>query len=190
MDNDAGTNQANEGQTSGSQAQAQTSQSGSAGRTFTQAELDQIIQERIGRERQKYADYEDLKKAAVKLKELETSQMSEAERLRAKLSELERSQADWQRERQELVLKHALAAAAAKAGALYPEAVYKLVDLASLEFEPDGSPKALDATVAALRKQYPMLFRSGSGSADGGTGGRSAGGLDMNNWIRRAAGRT
>lgn len=37
-----------------------------AGKTFTQSELDQIISERLKREREKYADYDELKGKAEK----------------------------------------------------------------------------------------------------------------------------
>lgn len=38
---------------------------GSAGKTFTQAEVDKIVRDRVARERAKYADYDDLKAAAA-----------------------------------------------------------------------------------------------------------------------------
>jgi len=54
---------------------------GEAGKTFTQAQLDRIVEERLARERQKYADYDDLKKAAAKAKELEDAKKSEEQKL-------------------------------------------------------------------------------------------------------------
>lgn len=56
-------------------------------KTFTQAEMDAIIGERLDRERKKYADYSDLKKAAEKLAEIEKGQMTELERMKAELAE-------------------------------------------------------------------------------------------------------
>lgn len=38
-------------------------------KTFTQAEMDSIIEGRLARERQKYADYDDLKEKASKYDE-------------------------------------------------------------------------------------------------------------------------
>ena len=40
-------------------------------KTFTQADVDKIVSDRLQRERQKYPDYEDLKAKAAKLDELE-----------------------------------------------------------------------------------------------------------------------
>jgi hypothetical protein len=57
------------------------------GKTLTQAEIDAIVEERLAREKKKYADYGDLKKAAAELAELKKSQMSEMEKLKADLAE-------------------------------------------------------------------------------------------------------
>ncbi|AEG14705.1 putative prophage lambdach01, scaffold protein [Desulfofundulus kuznetsovii DSM 6115] len=62
--------------------------------TMTQEELDRIITERLKRERQKYADYDELKKAAEELKKLKEAQMSEQEKLQARLAEYERKTAE------------------------------------------------------------------------------------------------
>jgi len=59
---------------------------GDAGKTFTQAELDHIVGERLSKERAKYGDYNDLKTAAQKLAELEASQQTAAEKLTAELT--------------------------------------------------------------------------------------------------------
>jgi hypothetical protein len=54
-----------------------------AGKTFTQEQLDRIIQDRLAKERQKYegVDLDDLKGKAQKLAELEASQQTAAEKL-------------------------------------------------------------------------------------------------------------
>lgn len=57
------------------------------GKTLTQPEIDSIVEERLARERKKYADYGDLKKAAEELAELKKSQLSELDKLRADLAE-------------------------------------------------------------------------------------------------------
>lgn len=49
-----------------------------------------IVKDRLDRERKKYADYDDLKMKAEKLTELEKSQMSEVERIKAELAEKDR----------------------------------------------------------------------------------------------------
>ena len=65
-------------------------------RTFTQAEMDAIIGERLKRDRAKYADYDELKAKAAKYDEAEEASKSELQkaveerdRLKAKLDKLE-----------------------------------------------------------------------------------------------------
>lgn len=58
-------------------------------KTLTQADIDKIVQERVARERAKYADYDDLKAKAEKLAEFEEAQKSEADKLKDRIAELE-----------------------------------------------------------------------------------------------------
>lgn len=68
-------------------------------KTFTQAELDQIISERLKREREKYHDYDALKEKAQKLDQIEEDAKSElqkaqerAEKLQAELSAMKHTE--------------------------------------------------------------------------------------------------
>lgn len=58
-------------------------------RTFTQAEMDAIIADRLKRERTKYSDYEELKSKASKLDELEEANKSELQKATERANELE-----------------------------------------------------------------------------------------------------
>jgi len=49
-------------------------------RTFTQAELDEILKARLGKERAKYADYETLQQKASKFDEMEEASKSELQK--------------------------------------------------------------------------------------------------------------
>lgn len=75
------------------------------GKTFTQAELEAILSDRLKREREKYKDYADLKKAAEEYQKLRESQMSEQEKLQAKLAEYERQLLEKEREAAEARLE-------------------------------------------------------------------------------------
>ncbi len=74
-------------------------------KTFTQAELEAILAERLKREKEKYKDYADLKKAAEEYQKLKEAQMSEAEKLQTKLSEYERQLLEKEREAAEARLE-------------------------------------------------------------------------------------
>lgn len=58
-------------------------------KTFTQDELNAIIGERIGREREKYADYEALKEKASKYDEMEEASKTELQKATEKAAALE-----------------------------------------------------------------------------------------------------
>src|SRR5215470_14375105 len=51
-----------------------------ADKTFTQADVDRIVADRLGRERGKYADYDDLKTKASQFDELAEKNRTEAEK--------------------------------------------------------------------------------------------------------------
>lgn len=66
-----------------------TPSGGGEEKTFTQAEVDKLIDQRIARERTKYSDYDDLKAKAQRLKEAEDADKSEIDKLKDRLSESE-----------------------------------------------------------------------------------------------------
>lgn len=63
-------------------------------KTFTQADLDRILADRLKRESAKYADYDDLKAKAEKFAELEDKDKSEAAKLADKLTKAESKAAE------------------------------------------------------------------------------------------------
>ena len=58
-------------------------------RTFTQAEMDNVIAERLKRERAKYTDYEELKAKAEKFDEIEEANKTELQKATERANELE-----------------------------------------------------------------------------------------------------
>lgn len=79
------------------QEQATTTEQ--AEKTFNQAELDQIIADRLKREREKYADYDALKEKATRLDEIEEASKTElqkaterAEKLESELTSMKRAE--------------------------------------------------------------------------------------------------
>lgn len=68
-------------------------------KTFTQEDVNQLVQERLRREREKYADYIDLKAKAAKLDEIEEASKTElqkaterAQALEVELTELKKAE--------------------------------------------------------------------------------------------------
>ena len=63
-------------------------------RTFTQDEVNKILNERLGRERAKYADYETMKQKASKFDEMEEANKTELQKATEKAQALEQQIAD------------------------------------------------------------------------------------------------
>lgn len=59
-------------------------------KTFTQAELDRVVEQRLQRERSKYADYDDVRAKAAELDQLREANASELEKAQGKATKAER----------------------------------------------------------------------------------------------------
>ena len=64
------------------------------GKTFTQADLDRIVQERLAKEKGKYSDYDELKAKAQRLDQAEAANKSEVDRLKDENTQLKQAKAD------------------------------------------------------------------------------------------------
>lgn len=137
-------------------------------KTFTQAELDDVIAKRIERERKKYGDYEDLK---TRLAEL---QAAEDERKRGELTEVERIKADLEREagakqtleselttlresvKQERI-KNDFITKATAAKIAYIDDAWALADKSKISVGEDGSVVGTDEVINGLLTNKPFL---------------------------------
>jgi hypothetical protein len=124
-----------------------------------------------------------------RIEEHEASKLSETQKLQRQNQELQTQLAALLSERQERATQAQIAAAAGKAGALYPDTLYRLADSADIELDEAGNVRNATALVNKLRQTYPALFRAVS--VDGGAGGsvHANDANEINNLIRRAAGR-
>jgi hypothetical protein len=146
-----------------------------AGKTFTQADLDRIVADRVARERAKYADYGDLKKKAAAAMTEQERAVAEAEQ-RGRSAALSESGA-------RLVKAEFRAAAAGRLDKDALAAYLEDVDLKKFVGD-DGEPdtKAIEARIAKL---------AGSQKAtdfDGGARTPAGKPANMNDLIRRHAG--
>ena len=71
-----------------------TAGAGTEEKKFTQADVDAIIEGRLAREKQKYADYEDLKEKAGKYEVLKNSSKTEAEKTADQIADLQKQLED------------------------------------------------------------------------------------------------
>lgn len=161
-----------EGEGEGSSG-GESSGSGDGPKTFTQAEIDRIVENRLARERAKYSDYDDIKSKADKYEELEAAQKTELEKAqeRAKAAEKAKTEAE-QRAKQALTRAAVLAEAAGKV--VDPDAAWRLIDSAAIEYDEDGTPSNVGDLVTTLLEERPYLAPDTAGSGAGKTGARSA----------------
>lgn len=138
-------------------------------KTFTQAELEEIIAKRLERERKKFADYED-----VKTKASEYEQKLEEQRL-AELTEKERAEElakKYEAEKQELAaqleairkeaeaekVRNAFTKAATSAGIEYVDDAIALSDLNAITIDENGGINGLDEIITGLVENKPFLL--------------------------------
>lgn len=79
--------------------QAQADPAPIENKTYTQDEVNNIVKERLGRERAKYEGFEELKEKAARFDELEEEKKTELQKAQEKAEELERKLNDLEKEK-------------------------------------------------------------------------------------------
>lgn len=141
-------------------------------KTFTQAELEEVLKQRLARESAKYADFEknakrleELEKDAEKqrqaglseaerLKEIAEEKESEAQTLADKLAKLEQS---YENERKQSAFKQVASSGEFNLSADRVEAALKLADLSAVEKAEDGGYD-VKGVIQSLVETYPFLI--------------------------------
>ena len=161
-------------------------------RTFSQEDVNRIIEGRLAREREKYADYEQFRAAAERLQEIEDAQLSENEKLERQLTEYKTRAEAAEQAIQTSEVRADFADNALKAGIVDVKAAWTLAQADGLHGKYDQESGGVTKhDFEELEKRYPYLFTTtppGRGSIDGPAGGRATG-LNVNQWIRRQAGK-
>lgn len=145
-------------------------------KTFTQAELDEIIEKRLARERKKLADassklaeYDEIKKRLAELEaekeEQRRAELTEAERLQEELKaaieareQLQKQLEATERRVKEQAIDAEFIQYATKHGIAYIEDARKLADLGDIEFDENGKPVGIEDRVKLLVKEKPFLL--------------------------------
>ena len=142
-------------------------------RTLTQQDVDRIVSERLARQKAQYADYDDLKAKAAKLREFEEAQKTELQKAQERLDKIERERDEAIAKSTDRMIRAAFLAAATKAGAVHPSDVYALADVANVTIDDDGNvlgaTEAVKAVVDAGR--VPLNAKPAAPRMDGGAGG-------------------
>lgn len=163
-------------------------------KTFTQAEVNAILKQRLDERKSKYADYDELKAAAEKLKTIEDAQKSETQKLQERLAQLEKQAGEAMAGRTEALIR---AAAIAELSKVIPadrvSAGIKLLDKSTLKLGDGDAIEGLSAAIEAMLKENPFLKETAattpppeskpkiSATNPAGTGGKTGGNLDWLN---------
>jgi len=133
-------------------------------KTFNQADVDRIVQERLAKEKAKYADYDDLKAKAAQVDQLTESKKTDLDKLTEQIEGLKRSQADADQK--------ALRAEVAMAKGLTPAQAKRLAGASQEELEADADeileafPVPSGTTPPPSRQPKPALSGGGDPSEE------------------------
>ena len=139
-------------------------------KTFTQEDLDRFFKDRLKRERDKYADYADLKAAAAKLTEIEEANKTELEKATEKLAALQEQNVLLESKRVEALIRSEVYKEAT-AMAIKPDLAWKLVDMDAIEVGEKDAISGVKEALKALITAYPELQQKPRGDLDGSKGG-------------------
>lgn len=184
FDDDDGAGNGDQGEAQGNEGQQSGDEQG-AERTFTQADIDRIVKDRVGKERQKFAGFDDLKAKAQKLDEIEQAEASEAEKAarRAEQAEAKVTAAT------ERLRRANLMAALADEGVVGAKAKAATRLLDDVEFDDADEPTNLAEAITAAKDTYgDDLFKAPvARSAGDGDGGKGSGGALTTDEVKRMA---
>jgi hypothetical protein len=147
-------------------------------KTFTQAELDAKIEERLARERKKYEGFDDLKAKAAKLDEIEKANLSESEKLKKELEDAKKAGTERITKAEQRLLKAEVKAVCSELGIVDPDIAYSLIQgKEGVKVNDDDSIAGVKEALTALLESKPYL----KGQAPGGVGNGSNPGEGNNN---------
>lgn len=141
-----------------------------ADKTFTQADLDRIVADRLARQKAQFGDYEALKTKAAQFDELAEQSKTEAEKAVAAARKEGFTEAQQKANDQ---LKKALIRAEAAGVLANPALAERLIDLSQFTAGDDGEfdRGAFKAAVEQLANDEPYLAAQSSGFQGSGGGG-------------------
>lgn len=143
---------------------------GGGKREYIPEEFQAIIDERLKRERAKYADYEQVK---AKLQQIEDAAKTDLQKAQEAKEAAEKARDLAVQTAQERFLQAAFLAEAAGLGAAHPADAYNLADLTQAFIADDGTVKGVAEQVKALVEsgRLPVTGKGRAPAMAGGAGG-------------------
>jgi len=126
-------------------------------RTFSQEDVNRIQAQTRREVRNQFADYGQLKDRAAKADELEQSQLTEKEKLEARLGEAERKAASAADLISTAMIASEVKVRAAQLGIIDPDAALLLADRANVRYSEEDGVTGVDAALTQLLVDKPYL---------------------------------
>jgi hypothetical protein len=149
--------------------------SGSESKTFTQEDIDRIIDDRLKRAKKTW-EQEEKDKAAEAAK-------PEIDRLKSENDTIKGQLTAFQQQVRERDAKDAVSDAAKKAGATDASPIWRMIK-SDLEYDDEGKVKNLAELIRDAKSIAPQLFKPVSGKADAGAGNGTRA-PKSGDWIRQ-----
>lgn len=149
---------------------AQSPPAGGGGQTFTQADIDRIVGERLAREREKYKDYEDLKKKAAEFDKIQEAQKSDLQKAQEAAKKAEEEKQKALAAANERLIKAEVKVVSTQLGIVDPDAAYALMDRSGVKVDDAGNVTGVKEALEALLKVKTYLK---GGTATGSVGSPS-----------------
>lgn len=139
---------------------------------FTNEQVEAIVEQRLARERKKYADYPDLQEKAKKWAEWEEAQKSELQKAQEAAERAQQERDHALQEANDRLIRAAFMAEAGRIHAKHPEDAYLLADLSDVVITDGGNVTGVADAVEALvaNGRLPTEGRPSAPKLDAGAG--------------------
>ncbi len=125
-------------------------------KTFSQEELDRIVQDRVARvKREEPSDYAEAKAAMAKLAEIEAAQLSELEKAQKAQEKAEKKAQEAIERANKRLIQAEILRAATEHKALKPEHMHRLIDTENVTIGDDGLVTGVEDAVKSFLEVNP-----------------------------------
>lgn len=139
-------------------------------KTFSQAEIDKIIKDRLDRERKKFegVDVDEYKKMKAEAQAKADAEKTELEKVQDKLNKAEKEKEEALSLANQRLIRAEFKMIAQQKGIKYVDDAYKLSDLGTVTVKEDGTIEGMVEIIDSLVKDKPFLVEvtGGTGKVD------------------------
>ena len=126
-------------------------------RTFTQEDVNRLQAQTRRDVRNQFADYQKLKDRAAKADELEQAQLSDQEKLEARVVDAEKRAQDSASQVSAALIASEVKVKASQMGIIDPDAAYLLLNRTNIQYDADNGVSGVDDALTQLLEDKPYL---------------------------------